>query len=227
MNQQYDFIIVGTGAGGGTLAYALAPTGAKILLLERGTSIPRNADNWNPQKIYQQGLYQTTENWYDENSKPINPSVYHRLGGNTKVYGGALLRMQPQDFAEIDHDDGHSPSWCIDYDRLAPYYIRAEKLYQVHGQRGTDPCETTDLESYSFPPLPHAPQIQQVADQLRGLGLSPFPLPMALNYLDPPTAESCILCKTCDGYPCKIWAKADAETCCVQPALQVRAAKEW
>jgi choline dehydrogenase-like flavoprotein len=221
MNQQYDFIIVGTGAGGGTLAYALAPTGAKILLLERGTSIPRNSDNWNPRKIYQQGLYQTKEQWYNEkSSKPIKPSIYHRIGGNTKVYGGALLRMQPQDFAEVVHQDGYSPAWCIDYDHFASYYTQAEKLYKVHGQRGTDPCEAGDLDNYSFPPLPHAPQIQQVADKLMALGLSPFPLPMALDYLDPSTAESCILCKTCDGYPCKLGAKADAETCCVQPALK-------
>ncbi|MFM2314067.1 MAG: hypothetical protein RLZZ04_3343 [Cyanobacteriota bacterium] len=220
MNQQYDFIIVGSGAGGGTLAYALAPTGAKILLLERGTSIPRNSDNWNPRKIYQQGLYQTKENWFNESGKPIKPSVYHRIGGNTKVYGGALLRMQPQDFAEVAHQNGYSPGWSIDYDHFASYYIQAEKLYKVHGQRGTDPCEVGVLDDYSFPPLPHAPQIEQVANQLTALGLSPFPLPMALDYRNPPTAKSCILCKTCDGYPCKLGAKADAETCCVEPALE-------
>lgn len=216
----YDIIIIGTGAGGGTLAYALAPTGAKILMLDRGTPIPREPENWNPEQLYQQRRYQTDEPWYDDRGKPIEPNVYHRVGGNTKVYGGALLRMRPQDFRAVTHQDGHSPEWSIDYDTLAPYYTQAEQLYKVHGKRGIDPREAPEPADYPFPPLPHSPQIQAVAERLTAVGLSPFPLPMALDYRDPTTAESCILCKTCDGYPCKMQAKADAETCGVQPALQ-------
>ncbi len=212
----YDYIIIGTGAGGGTLAYALAPTGANILLLDRGQPIPREPANWNPTKIYQQGLYQTDESWQDERGNKIAPNLYHRVGGNTKVYGGALLRMRPQDFDR----SGRSPAWSIDYQTLAPYYDRAEILYQVHGRRGTDPSEPPAPSDYAFPPLPHSPQIQALADRLTAAGLQPFPLPMSLDYCDPMTAESCILCKTCDGFPCKIAAKADAETCCVQPALK-------
>jgi choline dehydrogenase-like flavoprotein len=219
MTQHYDYIIIGTGAGGGTLAYALAPTGAKILLLDRGTPIPREPDNWQPIQLYQNGLYQTDERWYDDRGKSIQPNVYHRVGGNTKVYGGALLRLRPQDFAGGSYAAGESPAWCIDYDTLAPYYLQAEQLYQVHGRRGTDPYEPADPQDYAFPPLPHSPQIAQVATKLTAAGLSPFPLPMALNYRDPATTSSCILCKTCDGFPCQIGAKADAETCCVQPAL--------
>jgi choline dehydrogenase-like flavoprotein len=218
--KHYDYIIIGTGAGGGTLAYALAPTGASILLLDRGTSIPQSPDNWEPKQMYQQGLYQTDEPWSDDRGKPLKPNVYHRVGGNTKVYGGALLRLRPQDFTGVADPTGNSSAWCIDYDTLAPYYIQAEQLYQVHGRRGTDPYEPPDPQDYAFPPLPHSPQIQQIAEKLTAAGLSPFPLPMALNYRDPITDTSCILCKTCDGYPCKIWAKADAETCCVQPALK-------
>ena len=220
MNQPYNYIIIGTGAGGGTLAYALAPTGANILLLDRGTSIPREPNNWNPKKVYQQGIYQTDEIWYDDRGKSIRPNAYHRVGGNTKVYGGALLRMRPQDFTARSYSTGSTPAWSIDYANLAPYYFQAEKLYRVHGRRGTDPSEPPEPEDFSFPPLPHSLQIQQVAEKLTAAGLSPFPLPMSLDYREPMTETSCILCKTCDGYPCKIWAKADAETCCVQPALK-------
>jgi choline dehydrogenase-like flavoprotein len=220
MTQHYDYIIIGTGAGGGTLTHTLAPTGATILLLDRGTPIPQSPDNWNPQKIYQQQLYQTTETWLDENGNTLKPNLYHRIGGNTKVYGGALLRMRPQDFQATQYQTGQSPAWSIDYDTLAPYYIQAERLYQVHGHRGIDPYEPPDPEDYAFPPLPHSPQIHEIATKLTAAGLKPFPLPMSLDYRDPATATSCILCKTCDGYPCKIWAKADAETCCVQPALK-------
>lgn len=220
VRSMYDYIIIGTGAGGGTLAYALAPTGAKILLLDRGTPIPREPANWNPVKIYQQGLYQTDEIWHDDRGKSIAPNLYHRVGGNTKVYGGALLRMRPQDFDDNKQRDGYSPAWSIDYPTLAPYYDRAEVLYQVHGRRGTDPSEPPAATEFAFPPLPHTPQIQAVAEKLTAVGLNPFPLPMALDYREPTTIDSCILCKTCDGYPCKIDAKADAETCCVQPALK-------
>jgi choline dehydrogenase-like flavoprotein len=216
----YDIIIVGTGAGGGTLAYALAATGKRILMLDRGHRIPNEPDNWNPKSIYMDGKYQTSETWQKDDEGMIKPALYHQVGGNTKVYGGALFRLRLEDFQEIQHYDGTSPAWCISYDDLEPYYAQAEQLYKVHGQRGIDPTEPYIAGDYPAAPLPHSDRIAQVEQQLKQQGLQPFSLPMALDYRGQSPSPACILCGTCDGYPCQINAKADAQTCCVEPALR-------
>lgn len=223
----YDVMIIGTGAGGGTLAYALASTGKKILLLDRGYTIPNEDDNWNPKSLYMDGKYQTDESWIKheiknrkKHKKSLHPALYHRVGGNTKVYGGALFRMRPEDFQQTQHREGISPEWCLSYEDLEPYYTQAESLYKVHGQRGIDPTEPPTAAPYPFVPLPHTDRIQQVSQQLQQQGLHPFPLPMAIDYQPQKPNNSCILCGTCDGYPCKINYKADAQICCVEPALK-------
>ncbi|OUC14075.1 MAG: dehydrogenase [Alkalinema sp. CACIAM 70d] len=215
----YDVIIIGTGAGGGTLAYALAPTGKRILLLDRGSRIPNEASNWNSKEIYIDGKYQTLESWTKIPRETVKPALYHRVGGNTKVYGGALFRMRPEDFGTVLHPDGISPEWCLNYSDLEPYYTQAERLYRVHGQRGIDPTEPPTTADYPAPALPHSDRIAEVEQQLREQGLQPFPLPMAIDY-QPEATKTCILCGTCDGYPCKINQKADAQICCVEPALR-------
>jgi choline dehydrogenase-like flavoprotein len=216
----YDIIIVGTGAGGGTLAYALAATGKRILMLDRGHRIPKEPDNWNPRSIYIEGKYQTSETWQKDGEGTIKPALYHQVGGNTKVYGGALFRLRLEDFQEIQHYDGQSPAWCISYDDLDPYYAQAERLYKVHGQRGIDPTEPYIAADYPAAPIPHSDRIAQVEQQLKQQGLKPFSLPMALDYRPQNPSPACVLCGTCDGYPCQINAKADAQSCCVEPALQ-------
>ena len=217
----FDVIIIGTGAGGGTLAYALAPTGKRILLLDRGDYIPREKANWNPEAAYMEGRYRTEERWKDARNQEFAPNLYHRVGGSTKVYGAALLRMRSQDFEALPHYEGVSPAWGLKYDDFAPYYDQAEVIYKVHGRRGEDPSETPESENYPFTPLPHSPRIQQVAEQLRATGLQPFSLPMGLDYEAANQLRSpCILCDTCDGYACLLNAKADAQTCCVDRALQ-------
>lgn len=216
----YDMIIVGTGAGGATLAYALASTGKRILMLDRGTRIPNEPSNWNPQSMYLDGKYRTDETWLDQDSSPIEPALYHRVGGNTKVYGGAMFRLRLEDFRQQQHYGGISPGWCISYDEMESYYTQAENLYQVHGQRGLDPTEPPTEAAYPFPPLPQSDRIMQVQQQLGACGVRPFPLPMSIDYQEASDQASCILCPTCDGYPCKINRKADAQICCVEPALR-------
>lgn len=138
----YDFIIIGTGAGGGTLAYKLAPTGKKILILERGSFLPREKANWDTVEVVQKDRYHTNEIWYDQKGQAIHPGTGYFVGGNTKVYGGALFRWREQDFHQVIHKGGISPEWPLKYRDFEPYYTQAEKLYEVHGKRGLDPTET-------------------------------------------------------------------------------------
>jgi len=219
--KQFDIIIIGTGAGGGTLAYALAPLGKRILLLERGDYVPREKDNWNPRAVNVEGKYQTKEVWQDEGGQPLHPHTNYYVGGNTKFYGAALFRLRKEDFGELRHHGGVSPSWPIAYDDLEPYYLKAEDLYQVHGERGADPTEPFASGPYQYPPVSHEPRMQQLSDDFARLGLKPFhvPLGVQLDEKDPHTSK-CIRCETCDGFPCLVHAKSDAQVMCVDPALQ-------
>lgn len=216
---RYDIIIIGTGAGGGTLAHRLAPTGKKILVLERGDFLPREKDNWNALEVYQKERYHTSEHWYDKNGEKFRPQTGYWVGGNTKLYGAALLRLRERDFEKVIHKGGISPAWELKYQDFEPYYTQAEKLYDVHGARGTDPTEPLCSESYPYPPVSHEPDMAKIADNIRELGYYPFHLPLGLKLNENNPLESpCIRCDTFDGYPCLVHAKADADINAIRPA---------
>jgi choline dehydrogenase-like flavoprotein len=219
-DSQYDVIIIGSGAGGGTLAYRLAPTGKKILLLERGDYIPREKENWDSHAVVVENRYHVAEPWYDKDGAEFHPGTHYAVGGNTKFYGAALIRLREADFGEIRHHGGISPRWPISYAELEPYYTQAEHLYQVHGKRGEDPTEPPASAPYLHPPLSHEPRIQQLVDDLKSLGCRPFSMPVGVMRDEQrPEKSACIRCDTCDGFPCLVRAKADAQVICVEPAL--------
>jgi len=221
MPNHYDVIIIGTGAGGGTLAWKLAPTGKKILLLERGGYVPREKNNWDPRAVNVEGLYQTKEKWRDGDGKELHPHTNYYVGGNTKFYGAALFRMRKEDFGEVRHHGGISPAWPVTYETMEPYYLQAEQLYNVHGNRGEDPTDPWASGPYPHPAVSHEPRIQHLSDDFARLGLRPFHMPVGvmLDEKNPQTSK-CIRCNTCDGFPCLLGAKSDAQTCAVDPALQ-------
>ena len=175
MSERYDVIIIGTGAGGGTLAHSLAGAGKRILLLERGNYLPREMDNWDPEPVFIHGKYISQDTWYDSDGKPFQPQVHYNVGGATKLYGAALYRLRPQDFGEIHHIDGLSPAWPLTYDDFEPWYSEAEWLYQVHGNAGEDPTEGHRSKPYPWPAVSHEPRIQQLSDDLAGGRLPPVP----------------------------------------------------
>jgi choline dehydrogenase-like flavoprotein len=222
MAENYDVIIIGTGAGGGTLAHTLAPSGKRILLLERGDFLPRERENWDPEPVFIQGRYISEDTWTDAAGKPFQPQVHYYVGGATKMYGAALYRLRPQDFGELQHVDGVSPAWPLSYDDFAPYYTKAEWLYQVHGNHGEDPIEGHWSKQYPWPAVSHEPRIQQLHDDLAGAGYQPFHAPcgILLDEADRPRS-TCIRCTWCDGYPCLVHAKSDAETIAVRPVMDL------
>ena len=215
MNLRYDIIIIGTGAGGGTLAHALSCTGARILVLERGDFIPQEEENWNPEAVWKHLRYRINEHWLDERGREFRPYTHYCVGGNTKFWGSVLYRLRREDFEAVQHADGISPAWPITYEALEPYYERAERLYHVRGQHGVDPTEVP-RGPFPYEPVPHSAEMEQIVCQLRQLGLHPSPLPLGL--LRPGESDGCMLCNTCNSFPCKVGAKSDAEVCCVRPA---------
>lgn len=223
-SNHYDVIIIGSGAGGGTIARALAPTGKEILILERGDFIPREKENWDTKAVAVEHRYSPKhETWYFD-EKPFHPSHPHYcVGGSTKLYGATLLRLRERDFEEVEHAGGVSPAWPITYADLEPYYYLAEKWYYVHGEAGTDPTEPPRSQPFPYPPLPHEPRVQRLNDDLQRLGYKPFPLPMGvkLGYEDgqPAPAVDYNLIAHFDGYPDPTESKADAHIIGIKPAL--------
>jgi choline dehydrogenase-like flavoprotein len=223
-DQHYDVVIMGSGAGGGTLGHRLATHGVKVLWLERGPFLPRERHNWQTDAVFVRGKYLAQELWYDRHGNEFQPEVNHYVGGNTKFYGAALFRLRPEDFGELRHHGGISPAWPISYDDLEPFYTQAEHLYLVHGQHGEDPTEGATSKQYAYPPVSHEPRIQQLSDDLEKLGLHSFHLPIGVNLeeVEPGRAAQtslCIRCDRVDGFPCVLNAKSDSQVICVDPVL--------
>lgn len=212
----YDFVIIGSGAGGGTMARALAGTGARLLVIERGGTIPQEPENWNPEAVWKHLRYRAREEWIDADGRAFQPYTHYGVGGNTKFWGSVLYRLRREDFDAVEHEDGVSPPWPITYEALAPYYDRAEQLYHVHGQHGLDPTDPP-RGPFPYPAVPHAPGMATIVEGLQRLGLHPSPLPLGL--IRPGEEGGCQLCNTCNSFPCRIQAKSDAEVCGVVPAL--------
>jgi choline dehydrogenase-like flavoprotein len=217
----FDVIIIGSGAGGGTLARHLAPSGKKILILERGDWLPREPSNWSAHDVFVDNRYVSEDTWYDDAGKTFQPQIHYFVGGATKLYGAALYRLRKEDFGELKHAGGISPAWPIEYDELEPYYTLAEQLYEVHGARGEDPTEPPASAPYPFPAVSHEPRIQQLSDDLAAAGYHPFHSPNGVRLVETNLPYSkCIRCTTCDGFPCLVHAKSDAEVLGVRPALE-------
>jgi len=222
--RHYDVIIIGTGAGGGTMAHALAGTGARILLVERGDFVPQEDQNWSPEAVWKDLRYRTTERWLDDRGREFQPYTHYCVGGNTKFWGSVLYRLRREDFQAIEHLDGISPAWPIDYDTLAPYYEQAERLYHVHGLHGVDPTEPA-RGPYPCEAIAHAEGMEAIVSELRSRGLHPSPLPLGL--IRPGEPGGCVLCNTCNSFPCKVHSKSEADVVCVRPALRQGNVELW
>jgi choline dehydrogenase-like flavoprotein len=221
---EYDIVIIGTGAGGGTMARALADTGARILVIERGEAVPQEPENWSPDAVWKRLRYRAREEWLDGNGRLFQPYTHYGIGGNTKFWGSVLYRLRREDFQAVEHADGVSPAWPIDYDTLAPYYDRAERMYHVHGEYGHDPTEP-ERGAYPHAAVPHSAGMAAIVGRLQRLGLHPSPLPLGL--IQPGEQGGCQLCNTCNSFPCRIHAKSDAEVCGIAPALGHANVRLW
>ncbi|MCY4159604.1 MAG: GMC family oxidoreductase [Bacteroidetes bacterium] len=210
----FDIIIAGTGIGGATLAWGLRNSGARILLIERGDFLPQEHQNWSPEAVFGEHRYKPNEYWETGDGYLFTPGVHYGVGRNSKIYGAALPRFRKEDFEELEHEQGLSPAWPITYDELEPYYNRAEKLYRVHGCVDEDPTEPPRSVNYPYQEILHEPQIARLTDSLRKQGLNPSHLPLGIDL-----GKRCIRCHTCDGFPCKIHAKSDAEACVIRPLM--------
>ncbi|MEB3242693.1 MAG: GMC family oxidoreductase [Cyanobacteriota bacterium] len=217
----FDVVIIGSGAGGGTLArHLVSHSDLRVLVLERGDWLPQEPQNWDAEEVMQKGRYVSKDLWLDKHGKAFQPGSHYFVGGATKLYGAAHFRLRQQDFEELRHAEGVSPAWPLRYVDFEPWYQKAEEMYHVHGQRGEDPTEPPCSGPYPHPPVSHEPRMQKLVDDLRGMGLHPFHAPSGVLLDEERMAFSrCRRCNRCDGFPCLVHAKSDAEVLGIRPAL--------
>ena len=211
-----DVVVIGSGMGGATVAYALARRGVDVLVLERGQRVPREPENWSPRAVFGERRYKPAERWLDAGARPFAPGVHYVVGGNTKVYGASLPRFRAHDFGAVEHHEGTSPPWPFGYDELEPYYAEAEEIYRVHGEAGVDPTGPRRSGPFPYPAVEHEPYVADLAERLRRQGVTPVPNAMGI---DRRPGGTCVRCATCDGFPCRLGAKSDAETCGIDRAI--------
>ncbi len=211
-----DVIIIGSGIGGATLAATLAPTGKRILILERGDHLTPSAQDRSDAAIFADGFFRPDEEWLDGTGKPFNPGNYYYVGGNSKFYGAVLIRYRREDFSPVAHIGGTTPGWPLSYDELEPSYAMAEALYQVRGRIGQDPTEPPHSTAYPHPPVPDEAPIAALRKRLAKVGLHPSPLPLGVDL-----AQWLARARTpWDAFPDTTGGKMDAETAALKVALR-------
>lgn len=214
--EHYDALIIGTGFGGSTVALKLARAGKRVLLLERGRWVDRDDSAWDPVAIQIERKYRGPTP-YEVDERRGREVTYpdDAVGGKSVFYGAASFRLRERDFAAANRFDertrARAPSmdWPIGYDTLRPGYEEAERLIGIAGVAGADPTEPPRAGAYPAPPAPYGRTARRIAGAAERLGLRPFPIPLAINFQHANGRPACVLCMTCDLFPCKICAKND------------------
>ncbi|WP_366525530.1 GMC family oxidoreductase [Devosia sp.] len=187
-----------------------------MLLLERGDWVPQEPDNWSVGAVFFDKKYTAHDSWTDKTGKAFRPNMYYNVGGATKFFGGSMIRLRAEDFDGLEHYEGKSERWPVRYADIEPYYQQAEEIFTVHGDDEGDQSAPPRSKPYPYAGMDHEPIVQKLSDDLRKIGVSNSAMPIALDYR---ARGKCIRCRTCDGFPCKLEAKGDAETRLVSPAL--------
>jgi choline dehydrogenase-like flavoprotein len=211
-----DVIIIGSGMGGATVAAALAPSGRRIVIVERGQRLRDTAEARDAEAIFARGHFRPEETWMTPEGERFNPGNYACVGGNTKFYGAVLMRYRAEDFLPRAHMGGDSPGWPIGYDEMEPWYQQAETLYRVRGSLGEDPTEPVHSGRYPYPPVPDEPAIADLRSRLTAAGLSPAHLPLGVD-LDAWLSRAAT---PWDAFPDTTGAKMDAESVGLAEALK-------
>ncbi len=194
-HERYDVIIIGSGAGGSAVAYRLVKAGKRVLLLEKGKSLPRDGSTLDVGQVFEQGRFKNHEVWVDGRNRKLIPGEFYNVGGKTKWYGAALLRFSPHEF---EQDAGFQClGWPIDYNELAPYYAQAEQLLKVDG-------------------FDNEPGLQKLIDRIvaSGSGWRAEALPLGLKK---EILQDMREAKHFDGFASPRTYKAEAETMLLEP----------
>lgn len=185
LRPHYDAVVIGSGAGGGVAAWALARSGRSVLVVERGGAPAPSGDHLR--------------------SPRTDGGVAYGFGGMTSVYGAQAWRFTPEDFTMASTYGVPAGSaladWPIGYDDLEPYYTQAEYEIGVCGSDAGHAGATRRSRPYPMPPMPPTRSGRRLGLAASSLGYSTVPVPLAI---DPRT---CVHCRECVGFVCRVGAK--------------------
>jgi len=213
-DQDYDVIIIGSGAGGGTLTHKLASAGKKILVLEQGDFLEKESSQLVDVEVFKKEDFHGSEQWYESEGEPFHPQTSYSVGGNTKIYSGVLQRMREKDFDKVQHQDGISPEWEVKYQDFEPYYTEAEKLYQVHGKTGDDLTEPFRSDDFPYTVVDSEPQVEDICTRISKQGLHPAYLPIGIGNEGRTDAEDTGISPTIKAYD-NVTLKTKAKVLCL------------
>ena len=241
MNNHFDAIIVGAGAGGGVVAALLSEAGRSVLLLERGKMLtfaevgrdhlrnqrqsrygndagpdapdhPRVFVDW---RTGNEHLVQPHEGGYSNNAATV--------GGGTRVYGAQAWRFHPLDFrmaSAYGVPDGSSlADWPVSYDDLVPFYARVERELGVAGDSTAMTHLPPYADDYPMPPMPLNAQGKILRRGLTALGWDALPVPLAINTQPRDGRAACIHCQHCVGFACPVDAKNGSQNSFIPRAV--------
>src|SRR3990172_1692843 len=195
------------------VALRLAEAGARVLVLERGRWVDRDDTAWDTDAILLSRKYKSGTPFIDhQHRRPVPVYPDEAVGGKSVFYGAASFRLRVDDFVLGSSLHGADPpfvDWPIVYGDLAPFYDEAETLLGVAGVAGLDPNEPPRNGDFPQRPPPYGSPARRIAEAAAGLGLHPFPMPLAINFGADPDRPRCVQCLTCDLFPCRICAKND------------------
>ncbi len=219
----YDTIVIGSGAGGATIASVLARAGQRVLVIERGF-LPTDRTAFQDESRMLLRREAQDDRAIRVNNRLARLYVGGVPGGGTALYGGALLRPAPEDFEPGRWYRDHLPEalhrWPVTYDELEPFFQKAEDLFHVAGD-GEAAMPHLGRRSGSYPgPTPALEPINHhLKTSLESQGLTPFHLPLAINF------DTCLWCSTCPGYICPNVSRANAVEAALKPAIEKHGAE--
>ncbi len=240
----FDVCIVGSGAGGGPVAYLCAKNGLKVLVLEAGPNHYDHLDDPSQQPVPEHAndeLKYQVRSFIDIDAR-MDPRAWRTdttkdcedvtdVNGLPKHVGGGMVhadvkmpRFEPQDFnmgtilgAKVQN--ANFADWPIKYTDLEPYYAYAEVALGVQGLKGANPFEPPRSTEYPMPPGLQMYLSQVASKGLVANGYHPFPYPTAVNSMPYDGRPACNDCGYCSDYGCPINAKGSAAVTMLRKAL--------
>jgi choline dehydrogenase-like flavoprotein len=221
-----DVLVIGSGASGGPVAFELAKSGIKVMVLEKGDWCPRDTQVEDELSQLHREIYRPSGDMDPTVIKSKGKVVaetsrlgqaFYLVGGGTVRYSGTSWRMRTDDFRKLSKygavDGTNLADWPISYDELEPYYTKAEEEIGISGLAGDDPTEPYRSRNVLMPPLASDNWQDRLSKASRKLGWKPFHIPLALHsQANARTgAAPCMQCGWCSGFPCLFRAKSSVD----------------